>query len=76
MLHWALLPTYCVTLGQSLTLSVAGVGGPGAAQGPFQLRQSVICSISATQKAFRMSNAMFSCSFGIAFVPGRVKKVG
>lgn len=76
MLHWALLQTYCVTLGQSLTLSVAGVGGPGAAQSPFQLRQLVICSMSATHEAFRRSNAMFSCSFGIAFVPERVKKVG
>lgn len=49
-------------------LCVLGLGGTGAAQGLCQLSQSVICSISAAHKAFRMSVAMFSCSFGLAFV--------
>lgn len=42
---------------------------------PF-LAQSVICSAGAPQNAFRMSNAMFSYSFVIAFIYDRVKKVG
>lgn len=38
--------------------------------------QSMIRSASAPQNAFRMSNAMFSYSFEIAFIYNIVKKVG